>query len=350
MDRVIRFGGREVGPGHPCFIVAEAGVNHNGSIEMAGDLIDAASASGADAVKFQTFKADELALETAEKAGYQLETTGAGESQHRMLRNLELPPSAFASLKKHAEHRGILFLSSPFDEGSVDELERIGVPAYKVASGEITNLPLLGKIAGTGKPVILSTGMATLSEIEEALAVLREGGSSEIVLLHAVSSYPASAADVNLRAMGTLREAFQLPVGFSDHTLGIWAPVAAVSLGASLLEKHLTLDRSLAGPDHRTSLEPGEFGKMVEAVRLTEAAMGDGVKRPTQGEMEMRRIARKSLVAAVEIPEGTILEPTMITAKRPGTGIPPGYLNHLAGRRALRRIPKNTLIRWDMIG
>jgi N,N'-diacetyllegionaminate synthase len=349
MNDVITLGGRKVGGGNPCFIIAEAGVNHNGSLEIAEDLIDAASSSGADAVKFQTFNTDQLLLETTEKADYQLETTGSEESQYKMLRNLELPSSAFIALKRHADRLGILFLSSPFDTESVDQLERIGVPAYKVASGEITNIPLLRQIAIKGKPVILSTGMATISEVEEALSVLRQGGSSGIVLLHAVSNYPAAAADTNLRAMGTLREAFHLPVGFSDHTMGTWAPVAAVSLGASVLEKHLTLDKSMPGPDHRASLDPEEFREMVNAIRLTEAAMGDGIKRPRESEMEMRRLVRKSIVTAVEIPEGTVIEPEMLTTKRPGTGISPKYLDQLSGRRSLQRIPINTIIEWDMV-
>ena len=349
MKRAITIGKREVGDGNPCFIIAEAGVNHNGDLDTAKDLIDAASGAGADAVKFQTFSTGELLIETSEKARYQKETTGACESQYEMLAKLELPSSAFRGLKKHADRRKIPFLSTPFDLGSVDVLEGIGVPAYKIASGELTNHPLLGHIAATQKPVILSTGMATLSEIEEALSVLREGGSREILLLHAVSEYPPAAADLNLRAMETLREAFQVPVGFSDHTPGTWAPVAAVALGAAALEKHLTLDHSMKGPDHRASLEPGEFREMVDAIRFTEAAMGDGIKRPTPGEIEMRGIARKSLVAAVEIPEGAVISPGMLATKRPGTGISPKYLDQFSGRRSLQRIPKNTIIEWDMV-
>ncbi|HUK93262.1 MAG TPA: N-acetylneuraminate synthase [Methanomicrobiales archaeon] len=349
MKRTVMIGEREVGDGRPCFIIAEAGVNHNGDVDLARDLIDAASAAGADAVKFQTFSTGELVIEASEKARYQKETTGDCESQYEMLTKLELPPSAFRELKDHADRRGIPFLSTPFDQGSVDLLEEIGVPAYKIASGELTNHPLLVHVAATRRPVILSTGMADLSEIDEALRVLRGGGSGGILLLHAVSEYPPTAADLNLRAIGTLREAFGAPVGFSDHTPGVWAPVAAVAMGATVLEKHLTLDHSMPGPDHRASLEPGEFRDMVDAIRFTEAAMGDGIKRPTAGEIEMRTIARKSLVAAVDIPEGTDISPGMLAAKRPGTGISPRLLGQVSGRRSLRRIPKNTLIEWDMI-
>ena len=350
MSEIFTIGGRQVGAGHPCFIIAEAGVNHNGDPGIAEELIDAAKAAGADAVKFQTFRTEDLIRGDTDKASYQKETTGASGSQDEMLRKLELPPAAFRALKEHADAREILFLSSPFDLGSVDLLEGIEVPAYKVASGEITNIPLLERIASTAKSVILSTGMATLSEIEEALIVLRNGGTTEIALLHAVSNYPASAGDLNLRAMVTLREAFHLPVGFSDHTLGLWAPVAAVALGASVLEKHLTLDRSMAGPDHRASLTPEGFREMVTSVRLTETALGDGMKRPTENEREMRMLMRKSLVAAVEIPEGAIILPGMLVAKRPATGIPPKYLPLFSGRRALRRIPKNGIIDWTMVG
>jgi len=349
MGKRVVIGNREIGDGAPCFIIAEAGVNHNGDVRLAGRLIDAAADTGADAVKFQTFSADALVLPRAEKAEYQRETTGSAESQHGMLKRLELPETDFAHLAAHAAGKGLVFLSSPFDRASVDLLDRINVPAFKIASGEITNLPLLAHVACRGKPVILSTGMATLREIEEAVRTLREGGTGEIILLQCVTSYPAPPSEVNLRVMEGLRQAFQVPVGFSDHTLGIGVPIAAAALGACVVEKHLTLDRDLPGPDHRASLEPVEFAAMVQGIRDAEAALGDGIKRPTPGEMEIRKAARKSIVAAVHIPAGTILAPEMLDLKRPGTGISPRYLPQVVGRKARKDIRKDELLAWEML-
>jgi N-acetylneuraminate synthase/N,N'-diacetyllegionaminate synthase len=343
----IRIGNREVGEGAPCFIIAEAGVNHNGDVRVAERLIDAAAGAGADAVKFQTFSADTLVLPGAEKAGYQKETTAAGETQHGMLSRLELSEADFARLSAHAARKRLVFLSSPFDRASVDLLDRIDVPAYKIASGEITSLPLLAHVASRGKPVILSTGMATLGEIEEAVHTLRAGGAGEIVLLQCVTSYPAPPSDANLRVMEALRQAFQVPVGFSDHTLGIGVPIAAAALGACIVEKHLTLDRNLPGPDHRASLEPDEFAAMVRGIRDAEAALGDGIKRPTASEETIKRVIRKSIVAAVDIPKGTLLRPDMVTIKRPGTGIAPNLLDFVLKCRTKRDIKKDAVVQWE---
>ena len=262
----LKIGDKLIGEEEPCFIIAEAGVNHNGSVELAKKLIDAAKDAGADAVKFQTFKAESVVVKDAQKAEYQKETTGEG-SQYEMIKKLELTEEDFRELADYAKEKDIMFLSSPFDKESVDLLNELDVPAFKVGSGEITNLPLLRYIAKKEKPIILSTGMSTLGEIEEALDVIRSEGVEDIILLHCVSNYPARIEDVNLRALGTLKQAFKLPVGFSDHTLGITAPIAAVALGACVIEKHFTLDRNLPGPDHKASLEPEELKEMAKAIR-----------------------------------------------------------------------------------
>lgn len=343
----IRIGDRWVGPGHPCFIIAEAGVNHNGDLDLARRLVDAAAAAGADAVKFQTFRAERVVSRGAPKAEYQKATTSPDESQLEMLRRLELSPEAHRELAGYARERGILFLSTPHDQESIDLLADLGVPAFKVGSGDLTNLPYLRHLARKGRPILLSTGMATLGEVEEALAVIFAEGNREVVLLHAVSSYPAPPEDCNLRAMGTLAAAFRVPVGFSDHTLGLEVALAAVALGACVIEKHLTLDRSLPGPDHKASLEPEEFRAMVEGIRRVERALGDGVKRPAPSEENTRVVARKSLVAATEIPPGTRIRPEMVAVKRPGTGLPPRCLDAILGRETRRGIPADQPITWE---
>ena len=349
MAKTMLLGDRSVGEGTPCFLIAEAGVNHNGDLRLAERLIDAACNSGADAVKFQSFHADDLATPGAAKAGYQKKGKGDRETQRGMLRGLEMAGDDLEHLAGYARDRGILFLSSPFDAGSADSLERIGVPAYKIASGELTNTPLLRHIARKGKPMILSTGMAGLVEIEEAIRVIRGEGVADLVLLHCVTRYPAPLREVNFRVIPTLRAAFGLPVGYSDHTLGITAPLVALALGACVIEKHLTLDRGLPGPDHRASLEPGEFGEMARLLREVEEGLGNGVKEIGSEEREMRMAARRSLVAARDIPRGTILGPGMIATKRPGTGIPPAYLDSFLGRKSRVTIPKDSLLTWDMV-
>jgi N-acetylneuraminate synthase len=340
---------RRVGAGHPCFVIAEAGVNHNGEIDQALRLIDAAAEAGADACKFQTFSADRLVTRHADKAAYQKETTGAGESQHAMLKRLELSPADHERLLAHATARGLTFLSTPFDPESLDLLVTLGVPAIKIGSGEITNLPLLELAARAGKPIILSTGMSYLGEVERAVRAIQAQGEVPLVLLHCVSSYPARPADVNLRAMATLQQAFGLPVGYSDHTLGIAVTIAAIALGACVIEKHFTLDRTLPGPDHRASLEPAELAAMVRAARDVEAALGDGQKRPTPGEMDTIRVARKSIVSSVEIPAGTTITARMLAIKRPGTGISPAEMDRVIGRVARTSIPADTVVEWEML-
>jgi N-acetylneuraminate synthase len=329
-------GGRRIGPGQPCFIIAEAGVNHNGSLDLARRLVDAAAEAGADAVKFQTFRADDLASPEAAQAEYQARNTGRRESQLDMLRRLELSPEAHHELRRRCLERGLTFLSTPFEEKSADFLVSLGVPLLKIPSGEITNLPFLAHVARAGLPLVVSTGMATLAEVGEAVDVLRRDGGAGLVLLHCVSNYPARAADVNLKAMETLRSAFGVPVGYSDHTEGLEVALAAVALGACVLEKHFTLDRSLPGPDHRASLEPGELASLVRGVRAVEASLGHGRKEPAAAEAGTAAVIRKSVVAARDVPRGARLAAEDLAVRRPGTGLPPSRLAGLVGRRALR--------------
>jgi N-acetylneuraminate synthase len=345
----ISVAGRKIGPGQSCFIIAEAGVNHDGSLKRARQLIDVAVRAGADAVKFQTFKAELLTTLEAPKADYQLRTTDPGESQYEMLQRLELTPKMHRELKAYCDSKGILFMSSPFDEGGADFLAKLGVPAFKIPSGEITNLPLLAHVAGKGKPMIVSTGMAKLSEVEAAVCTVKQAGNQELVLLHCVSNYPADPADVNLRAMHTLAAAFNVPVGYSDHTLGIQVPLAAVALGACVIEKHFTLDRSLPGPDHGTSLEPEEMVEMVEGIRIVEAALGHGRKEPAASEANTASVARKSLVAARDIPAGATLTRKDIAVKRPGTGLSPAMLAYLLGQTLIADLPEGSLFTMDIL-
>jgi len=345
----IKIDGRLIGEGEPCFIVAEAGVNHNGDINLAKKLIDAAKDAGSDAVKFQAFKAERTVTKYAEKAEYQKETTGPNKPQYDMIRKLELKDEEFRELFNYAKKNNIIFLSSAFDKESVDFLDDLGVPAFKVASGEITNFPLLEYIAEKRKPIILSTGMSTLGEIEDALKVIRENGIEDIVLLHCVTSYPAKIEDANLRVIETLRQAFGLPIGFSDHTLGITAPIVAATLGAALIEKHFTVDKSLPGPDHKASLEPDELKEMIRAIRDVEKALGDEIKKLTREEERIKKVVRRSIVAKVNIPKGVVITEDMLDIKRPGTGIEPKYLNMVIGKKAKKDIKPDELITFEKL-
>ncbi len=341
---------RRIGPGEPCFIIAEAGVNHNGDLELAKQLIDIAVEAKADAVKFQTFQAERLASAEAPKARYQLETTDAHESQVEMLRRLELSPEAHQRLAAYCRERDIVFLSTPFDEASADLLGDLGVAAFKISSGDLTNLPLLIHVAKKGQPIILSTGMSTLEEVHEAVQALRSAKVVALILLHCVSSYPADPSDINLRAIQTLAEAFDVPVGYSDHTIGLEVSFAAVALGARVIEKHVTLDRALSGPDHRMSLEPAELTALVRGIRNVESALGNGKKVPASSEFEVAAIARKSLVAARHIPLGSTLTEELIAIKRPGTGLSPAMLKSVVGRRVRQEVPAGTVLTRDMVG
>ncbi len=345
--KCIEIKNKTIGEKFPTFIIAEAGVNHNGSIEQAKRIIDAAKDAGADAVKFQTFKAEEVVTENAEKAEYQ-KTVTTENSQYEMIKNLELSDEDFKELALYADERAIIFSSSPFDLGSVDLLEEIGVTFFKVGSGEITNFPLLKYLADKGKPIILSTGMATIGEIDEAITLLKEK-INKLVLMHCVTSYPAKTVDVNLKVIETLRSTFKLPVGFSDHSMGIEMSIAAVAMGSCVIEKHFTLDRNLEGPDHKASLEPSEFKNMVNSIRNVENGMGTGIKKLTSDEKEIKKVARKSIVAKVNISQGTVLTEKMLTVKRPGTGIEPKYLDLLIGKTVTSGIRKDDSLRWDML-
>ena len=319
-------------------IIAEAGVNHNGDMALARALVDAAAAAGADMVKFQTFRADRLVTAGARKADYQRASTDSAESQHDMLRKLELTREMHEELIARCAERGIAFFSTGFDAESVDMLVTLGVDSFKVPSGELTNLPYLRHIGSFGRDVILSTGMAVLGEVEAAIAALEEAGTprSRITVLHCTTEYPTPMADVNLRAMLSMRDAFGVAVGYSDHTPGIEVAVAAVALGAVVIEKHFTLDRTLPGPDHKASLEPSELAAMVAAIRNIEVALGDGVKRLTESETRNRPVARKSVVAARSIRAGERLSEDNLTVKRPGTGLSPMRWDDIVGRLATR--------------
>lgn len=342
----IKIGHKYIGDDESVFIIAEAGVNHNGDIELAKKLVDVAVESGADAIKFQTFKAENVVTKNAPKADYQVKNTNSNESQYDMIKKLELSEDEFKELYRYARKKGIVFLSTPFDFDSADFLEELGIPAFKVSSTDLTNLPFLEYIAEKGRPVILSTGMGTLGEIEEAINTIKNAGNEDIILLHCITSYPAKFESLNLKAIQTLKEAFKLPVGFSDHSLGIYAPIAAVALGAVVIEKHFTLDKNLPGPDHKASLDPEELKEMIKWIRLIEKALGDGIKRPILEEEEIKTVARRSIVAKVNIPKGTIITEGMITFKRPGTGLPPKYYKEIIGKRAKRNIKADELISW----
>ena len=352
MDRVvssISIGTRSIGAGSPCFVIAEAGVNHNGSPDLAVKLVDAAAEAGADAVKFQTFRADQLASPNAPKAWYQRDTADSGESQLEMLRRLELPREAYRQLRDHAQRQGIVFLSTPFDEGSAALLDELGVPAFKTSSGDLTNLPLLRFIARAGKPMLVSTGMATLEEVCEAIAAIRSEGLETIALLQCTSAYPADPRDANLRVIDVMRQEFGLPVGYSDHTTGLETAIAAVALGACVIEKHLTVSRSLPGPDHAASLDPGAFARLVADVRLVEAALGDGRKVPSERERETATVARKSLVAARDIAAGEKLTPALVAIQRPGNGLPPRMRDHVLGRAVRIDVARGTVFTLEML-
>jgi N,N'-diacetyllegionaminate synthase len=332
------------------FIIAEAGVNHNGDIGLAKQLVDAALVAGADAVKFQTFKADQVVTGEAERAEYQKKNVpDKDESQLEMIKRLEISFADFKELKIYCDRKGIAFLSSPFDLESIDFLGQLNVPYFKIPSGEITNLPFLRKIGQWHKKVILSTGMATLGETEKAIEILNEAGARDLILMHCTTNYPTPPEEVNLLAMKTLQQAFGLPVGYSDHTMGTVVPVAAVTLGARVIEKHFTLDCSLEGPDHKASLEPSEFKDMIEAIRIIEKALGTGIKKPATSELQIMKDVRRSIVASCDISAGDVINESNITVKRPGTGISPMMWDIIIGRKARCDILKGMLLTWQMV-
>jgi len=364
---IIKIKEKLIGSKHPCFIIAEVGVNHNGDINLAKKLIDEAKKAGVDAVKFQTFKSEQLVTPDAEQAEYQTKNIGQKESQYLMLKKLELSYSDFRELKNYCDNMGIIFLSTPHScKEDIDLVSELS-PAIKIASGDLTNLPMLEYVARKNLPIILSTGMSDLDEVKEAVDTIIPINKG-LILLHCTTNYPTAIKEVNLKAMKTMADAFNLPTGYSDHTEGINVSLAAVVLGAVVIEKHFTLDKDLIGPDHRASLEPEKLASLVKGIREIEArlvkeepkailkelkaeeAMGDGIKKPTEKEKEVIGVARKSIIAAENIKKGTIINEDMLTIKRPGTGILPKYINQIVGKAAKEDIKKDSLIKWEQIG
>ena len=326
------------------FIIAEAGVNHNGSLNLAKNLIDIAVKSGADAVKFQTFISENCISKNAEKAIYQKEVTKKNETQLEMVKKLELSFNDFCELKKYCENKEIMFLSTPFDLKSIEFLNQINVNIFKIPSGEINNYPYLKRIGSLKKKVILSTGMSNIEEIKNAINVLKENGAEDISILHCNTEYPTPMEDVNLNAMNTIKNELNVEVGYSDHTLGIEVPIAAVAMGATIIEKHFTLDKNMEGPDHKASLDPNELKKMVEAIRNIEKCMGNGIKQPSQSEKKNISIVRKSIVANKSIKKGEKFTEENLTCKRPGNGLSPMCWNEIIGSIAQREFKKDELI------
>ena len=335
----MKIGNRDIGEGQACFVIAEAGINHNGDIDKAKMLIDAAATCGADAVKFQTHLPEKEMLRDSVTAAY------VGESLFDLLKRVELSREDHAELKGHATNKGILFLSTPFSREAVELLEEIGVPAYKVGSGEMTNFPLLKHIANKKKPMIISTGMSTFQEIEETVSFIKKY-NNDLILMHCTSTYPTRYEDVNLKVIEKLRQHFGIPVGLSDHSAGIYTALAAVALGACMIEKHFTIKRSWPGPDQKASITPGELKELVKGIRAIEKALGS-IKKVADDEMPVQRMARESVVSLVDIRKGTVIEENMVWVKRPGTGIPAKYLGEVIGKKAKQDIAANSVITWE---
>lgn len=333
--------------GNETFIIAEAGVNHNGDKNLAYKLIDIAKESGANAVKFQTFKAEKGISKYTKMADYQKKNLGKEDSQIEMIKKLELSYKDFEDFKKYCDEKGIIFLSSPFDEESIEFLDKL-VPYYKIPSGEIVNYPYLKLIAEKNKPIIMSTGMANLSDVEKALDTIYSiNQDAEIYLLHCTTNYPTPYEEVNLKAMITLKEAFKIPVGYSDHTLGIEVPIAAVAMGAQIIEKHFTLDRNLPGPDHKASLEPNELKAMVNAIRNIEKALGNGIKKPNKSEKEIEKVVKKKLIATRDIKSGETISEKDIAIKRSNIGLSPDFLEVIIGKKIIKNIKEDEGFTWE---
>lgn len=346
----VKIGNRLVGPGQPCFIIAEAGVNHNGDLDRAKQLVDVAADAGADVVKFQTFFAENIVTRSADRAKYQKQNMPViEETQWQMLKKLELDKKSFSILKDYADSKGIMFLSTPYDEDSIDLLADIGVNAFKVSSAWITNLPFLRYLAIKGLPIIFSRGMSYESEIREAIKTMKQAGNSQLILLHCHFNYPTNMEDANLRVLNTLKDKFNLPVGFSDHTLGINTALAAAALGAVVIEKHFTLDKNLPGPDHKASLEPKQLKNMIKGIREVEKALGSDKITVSPNEAPMREVSRTSLVSAIDIKAGDIITEAMLAIKRPGSGIMPKDFDKIIGKTAKTDIKADSLITWRQI-
>lgn len=346
---MIRIKNSFIGDNFPCFIIAEAGVNHNGDIKLAKELVDKAVEAGVDAVKFQTFKTEKLVTGYANMAKYQKDNIGKEDSQFNMLKKLELSYDEFRELKNYCDDKGIIFMSTPFDFESADFLNSIGVEIFKISSGDLTNTPMLEHIAKFNKPMILSSGMAVLGEIEDALIALRSIGMDKIAVLHCTSNYPAALESVNLKAMNTIKNTFKVVGGYSDHTEGITIPIAAVALGADIIEKHFTLDKSMEGPDHKASLGPGELKRMVEEVRKVEISLGNGIKILSKSEIDTMKVARKSIVASRDIKQGEKISFKDLDYKRPGNGLSSKYYKELLGKRAKVDIKMDEQITLNLV-
>ncbi len=345
----IKIGNRAVGQGRPCFVIAEAGVNHNGDLGMARELVRQARLAGADCIKFQTFRAERVATEAAPKAAYQLEQTDPAESQLAMLRKLELSAKHHRLLLDECRRLDIIFLSTPYSIEDAEMLHDLGVSAFKIASGQVVELPFLSAIAKFGRPVILSTGLSTLEEVRAAVVTLRTHGDPGLVILQCTTNYPSQLADANLRAMATLTGETGALAGYSDHTEGLVACLAAVPLGACVVEKHLTLDRNLPGPDHRSSATPAEFTTLVRGIRDIELALGDGIKRPSAAEIGNLVGVRRSIATTRDLPEGHIIGERDLHFLRPATGLLPPEWPRVVGRSTRTALPRNTLLRWDQL-
>lgn len=346
---MIKIKNKIIGDGHPCFIIAEGGVNHNGDINLAKKMVDKAVEAGADAIKFQTFKSEKLVTKYAPMAKYQKNNIGMEDSQLNMLKKLELSYDEFLNIKEYCDGKGIIFMSTPFDFESADFLNSIGMEAFKISSGDLTNIPMMEYIAKFNKPMILSSGMAILGEIEEAVMAIRNMGIEDIAVLHCTSNYPAAIDSVNLKAMNTIKSAFNVVGGYSDHTEGITIPIAAAALGANIIEKHFTLDKSMEGPDHKASLNPEELKTMVREIRKVETSLGNGIKVFSKSEIDAMKVGRKSIVAARDIRKGEIIETKDLDYKRPGTGLSPKEYKMILGKKAKRDIKKDEQLKFDSL-
>lgn len=349
MAKKIKIANKFIGVSQPVFIIAEAGVNHNGDLNLAKKLIEAAKKAGADAVKFQTFTAELLVTKAAEQAAYQSKNIGKVESQYAMLKRLELSEQAHYLLRDYCKKKNIIFLSTPFSEPDADFLEALGVPAYKISSGDLTSLPFLEQVAKKSKPIIISSGMASLAEIRAAVKVIKKAGNQALAILHCTANYPAAPASLNLRALKTIQAEFDALVGYSDHSQGSMASILAVALGACVIEKHFTLDKNMAGPDHKASLNPDELEKFVKAIREAEIMLGSFEKKCQPEEASSKISGRKSLVAKRDILAGAIITSDDLIIKRPGTGISPAEFKAVIGRVAKINILKDKTITWKMI-
>ena len=346
---MIKVGDKFIGDGYPCFIIAEAGVNHNGDVSLAKEMVDKAVEAGVDAIKFQTFKSEKLVTKYASMAKYQKENIGEEDSQFNMLKKLELSFEEFIELKDYCNDKSIIFMSTPFDIDSAEFLNSMGMEAFKISSGDLTNIPMLEYIANFNKPIILSSGMSVIGEIEDALISLRNRGVENVAVLHCTSNYPAPLDSVNLKAMNTIKNTFNILGGYSDHTRGITIPIAAAALGANIIEKHFTLDKSMEGPDHKASLDPQELKAMVEEIRKVESSLGNGIKMFNESEIDTMRVARKSIVAARDIKSGETIKLQDLDYKRPGNGLSPKYYKEIIGKKAKRDIKIDEQLTLDLM-